>query len=296
MSKVLILGESGQLARALRQLAWPSGFTVTAAGRRELGGADQAADAVGAAIGDRRPDLVLNAAAYTAVDKAESEPAQARALNADLPLAAARACGDLDIPLVHVSTDYVFDGTKAGAYVERDLPNPLGVYGASKLAGDESIRQAARAPWAILRTSWLFSEADGSFPAKLLYRARNGEALRVVDDRVGCPTPAAALARAVQAVGLRLLERDPAALGLFNYCGAQAMSWHGFAARLVDTAVAAGMKRPALQAITSDQFPTAARRPLNSVLDCGRIGRELGIAPAIADAEIERVVRAILAR
>jgi dTDP-4-dehydrorhamnose reductase len=293
--KVLILGESGQLARALHDLAWPGGFAVTTIGRRQLGAADQAADAAAAAIKDKRPDLVLNAAAYTAVDKAESEPAQAHALNADLPLAVARVCSDLHIPLVHVSTDYVFDGAKTGAYLEQDAPDPLSVYGVSKLAGDCNV-QGSGARHAILRTSWVFSEAGDSFPAKLLNRARNGEAMRVVDDQRGCPTPVHSLAQAMQAVGLRLLDQGPAAQGLFNYCGAQAMSWHGFATRLIDYAVESGMKRPELQPISSDQFPTAARRPRNSVLDCTRIGRELGILPAGIDAEIERVVRAILAR
>jgi len=207
--KVLILGERGQLARALHGLAWPAGYEVSAIGRQKLGAADQAADAIAAAITSVRPSLVLNAAAYTAVDKAESEPAQARALNADLPLSAARACGELQIPLVHISTDYVFDGTKAGAYLEQDAPNPLNVYGATKLAGDRNIQRAEAAPSAILRTSWVFSAADESFPAKLLNRARNGETLRVVDDQRGCPTPVAALAQAMQMIGLRLLDRIP---------------------------------------------------------------------------------------
>jgi dTDP-4-dehydrorhamnose reductase len=294
--KVLILGERGQLARALHGLAWPAGYEVGAIGRRKLGAADQAADAVAAAITSVRPALVLNAAAYTAVDKAESEPAQARALNADLPLAAVRACGELNIPLVHISTDYVFDGTKAGAYLEQDAPNPLNVYGATKLAGDRNIQRAEAAPSAVLRTSWVFSAADESFPAKLLNRARNGEALRVVDDQRGCPTPAGALAQAMQVIGLRLLDRDSSALGLFNYRGAQAMSWCGFAARLVDAAVAAGLRRPDLQAITSDQFPTAAKRPRNSVLDCSKIARDCDIAPGEIDVEIGQAVRAILAR
>lgn len=295
MTNILILGESGQLARALRDLSWPGGFAVTAIGRRQLGAADQAAEAAAAAIAAMRAHLVLNAAAYTAVDKAESEPAQAHALNADLPLAAGRACAELGIPLVHVSTDYVFDGAKAGAYLEQDAPNPLSVYGASKLAGDRNVQENG-ASHSILRTSWVFSEAGDSFPAKLLNRARKGEALRVVDDQRGCPTPASALAQAMQAVGLRLLDRDPAALGLFNYRGAEEMSWHGFAAKLVEAAVAAGMKRPALHAITSDQFPAAAKRPRNSVLDCTKIVRDLDIAPAAIEDEIQRVVRAILAR
>lgn len=296
MANVLILGERGQLARALQDLAWPAGFAAAAIGRHQLGAADQAADAAAAAVKDKRPDLVLNAAAYTAVDKAESEPAQARALNADLPLAVARACRDLRIPLVHVSTDYVFDGTKAGAYLEQDAPNPLGVYGASKLAGDRNVQRAEGAPRAILRTSWVFSEAADSFPVKILRRALSGEALRVVDDQVGCPTPVSALAAAMQAMGLRLLDGDAAAQGLFNYCGAQAMSWYGFATRLVDCAVKAGLKRPDLRPVPSDQFPSAARRPRNSVLDCSKIMRDCDIAPAGIDAEIERVARTILAR
>lgn len=296
MANVLILGECGQLARALQDLVWPAGFAAAAIGRRQLGAADQVAETTAAAIAAARPRLVLNAAAYTAVDKAEAEPAQARALNADLPLAAARVCGDLGIPLVHVSTDYVFDGTKAGAYLEQDAPNPLSVYGASKLAGDRNVQRAEGAPRAILRTSWVFSEAADSFPAKILNRALSREALRVVDDQVGCPTPASALAAAMQAMGLRLLDGDATAQGLFNYCGALAMSWHGFATRLIDCAVKAGLKRPDLRPVSSDQFPTAARRPRNSVLDCSKIMRDCNIAPAGIDAEIERAVRTILAR
>lgn len=295
MPRILILGESGQLARALQDIVWPPGHEVTAVGRRHLGTADRAAGAAAAAIATARAHLVLNAAAFTAVDRAEREPEQAHALNADLPLAAARACRDLGIPLVHVSTDYVFDGAKAGAYVEQDAPNPLSVYGASKLAGDRNIQRTEGAH-AILRTSWVFSAADTSFPARLLSRARVGEVLRVVDDQTGCPTAAGALAHAMQAVGLRMLDRDPAALGLFNCCGAQAMSWHGFAARIVDAAVLAGKARPELRAITSAELPTAAKRPLNSVLDCAKFIREFRIAPAEIDAEIERVVGAILSR
>ena len=296
MPKILILGESGQLARALTDLSWPAGFTMTAIGRRQLGAADRAAKAAAAAIAADRPHLVLNAAAYTAVDKAEQEPVQAHALNADLPLAAARACGELHVPLVHVSTDYVFDGAKASGYLEQDAPNPLNVYGASKLAGDLNIQRTVGVSCAILRTSGVFSGSEDSFPAKILKRARNGEVLRIVDDQRGCPTPARALAQAMQVVGLRLLDRDPAALGLFNYCGAQAMSWHGFAARVVDAAVSAGMTRPELHAITSAEFPAAARRPRNSVLDCGKFIRAFGIAPAEIDADIAQAVKAILSR
>ena len=199
----------------MRALSWPAGTKVSSLGRRDLGTGDTAAAAAAAAIRRTRPHLVLNAAAYTAVDRAEAEPALAHALNAELPLAAAQACAELGIPLVHVSTDYVFDGEKATAYLETDPANPLSIYGASKLAGEINIesvaaadgwRRPTRLRWAILRSSWVFSGTGDSFPAKLLARARAGETLRVVDDQTGCPTTASALAQAMQAVGRRLLE------------------------------------------------------------------------------------------
>lgn len=295
MPKILILGEGGQLARALSELAWPGGGVTTALGRRQLGDAAVAAAAAATAIRDLRPELVLNAAAYTAVDRAETEPDLARALNADLPTAVARACAALDIPLVHVSTDYVFDGEKAGAYLETDSPNPLSVYGATKLAGDRGIESAAER-WAILRTSWVFSAAATAFPGRLLARAAAGEVLHVVDDQRGCPTPVRALAGAMQAVGLRLLDRDEAARGLFNFCGAHAMSRHAFAALLAETAVAMGMPQPDLRAVASDGFPAAAQRPRNSVLDCGLIVERCGVERPDVATDIADVVREILRR
>lgn len=300
MAGILILGEAGQLACALRALSWPGNAEITSLGRRSLGAAAEAPAAAGVAIRRMRPQLVLNAAAYTAVDRAEAESALAHALNAALPQAAAEACAALRIPFVHVSTDYVFDGENPGAYVETDAPNPLSVYGASKLAGDRAIEAVAAErtgleSWAILRTSWVFSESGDSFPQKLLRRARGGEALRVVDDQAGCPTTAGALAGAMRAIGLRLLDRDPIAIGLFNYCGAAAMSWHGFARLLLDAAGRAGLAVPPLQPISSAEFPTPARRPRRSVLDCGKIRRQCGLAAPAIDGELDGIVRAILA-
>ena len=305
MAAILILGESGQLATALRALSWPTGTKVSSLGRRDLGTGDTAAAAAAAAIRRTRPHLVLNAAAYTAVDRAEAEPALAHALNAELPLAAAQACAELGIPLVHVSTDYVFDGEKATAYLETDPANPLSIYGASKLAGDINIesvaaadgwRRPTRLRWAILRSSWVFSGTGDSFPAKLLARARAGETLRVVDDQTGCPTTASALAQAMQAVGRRLLDGDNAAAGLFNFCGAAAMSWHGFAGLVLDAAQRGGMTPPPLVPVASADYPAAARRPRRSVLDCGKIARHCGLMPRPIDDELDRIVRAILAR
>jgi dTDP-4-dehydrorhamnose reductase len=292
--KILVIGETGQLAQSLGGLRWPAGFDLVFVGRRQLPDGAPAAG-IRAALETGNPALVLNTAAYTAVDRAESEPEAASALNAALPQAVAEACGVLDIPLVHVSTDYVFDGEKRSPYLETDAPNPLSVYGATKLAGDLAIERAAPRRWAILRTSWVVSGFGETFPAKLLRRAKAGEPLRVVDDQWGCPTAASDLAHAMQKVGFRLLDDEPSACGLFHFRGASEMSWHGFAERLLSAAAEAGLPRPPLQAIKSADLNAPARRPAYSVLSCARIGQTLGIAGAKIEDEIERMVRHILA-
>lgn len=294
MLRIVIIGEGGQLAQSLGRLHWPAGTELSFHGRRSLGdgaGSGRLADLLRA----EGAHLVLNAAAYTGVDRAETDRDAAAALNTDLPAVLAGACGER-IPLVHVSTDYVFDGTKRAPYLETDAPNPLNVYGATKLAGDRKIESAGLRRWAILRTSWLVSELGDTFPVKILRRAQAGEALRVVDDQQGCPTAASELARAMQQIGLRLLDEDKAACGLFNFCGSAAMSWHDFAEKLLDAAQAAGLKRAPLQAIKSAELKAAARRPAYSVLSCARIRGRCGIAHADIDLEIERMVRSIVAR
>jgi len=289
--KILVIGETGQLAQSLGNLRWPGGLALEFAGRRHISGAFP--DAAARLVEERKPDLVLNTAAYTAVDRAESEPHAAHVANADLPLALAIVCGDLDIPLVHVSTDYVFDGEKRSPYLETDTPNPLGIYGATKLAGDRAVERAGLARWAILRTSWVVSEISETFPVKLLRRARAGEALRVVDDQWGCPTAASDLARAMLGVGLGLL--DGHASGLFNFCGASEMSWHGFTEKLLHAAEAAGLKRPPLHAIKTAELKAPARRPAYSVLSCARIQQALGISGMPIEDEIKRIARVVLA-
>lgn len=294
MSRILIIGESGQLAQSLRRLQWPQGLDPAFHGRRSLG--DRfAPDRVPDLIRTEAPVLVLNAAAYTAVDRAESEPHAAQALNAGLPRALAEACRAHDVPLIHVSTDYVFDGQKRSPYLESDAPNPLNVYGKTKLAGDLAIEQAAPRRWAILRASWVVSEIGDTFPVKLLRRARAGETLRVVDDQWGCPTAALDLARAVRDVAIQLLDDGRAACGLFNFCGAAEMSWHGFAQRVLTAAQGFGMKPPRLQTITTSELQAPARRPAYSVLSCAAIEQTFGLPPATIDDELDRMVRSILA-
>jgi dTDP-4-dehydrorhamnose reductase len=291
--KIVVIGESGQLAQSLRKLPWPAGFELEFIGRRRLLTGFFSSD-LHVAFDQLKPELVFNAAAYTGVDRAEGERAAASALNADLPAALAAACGKR-IPLVHVSTDYVFDGSKRAPYLETDAPNPLNVYGATKLAGDRKVEAAGLPRWAILRTSWLVSEIGETFPVKVLRRAQAGEALRVVDDQYGCPTAASDLARAMQDVGLRLLGGDEAACGLFNFRGASEMTWHGFADKLLAAAEGLGLKRPPLAAISSAELNAPARRPAYSVLSCARIKAACGLTGAAIESELKRMVQQILA-
>jgi len=292
--KIVIIGESGQLAQSLRKLRWPAGCELAFHGRKSFSNGrveDRACDVVRT----EGAHLVFNAAAYTAVDRAESEASAASILNAILPRTLAEVCRERDIPLVHVSTDYVFDGEKRSPYLETDAPNPLSVYGKTKLDGDRNVEQTGLRRWAILRASWVVSEIGESFPVKLLRRARAGEALRVVDDQRGCPTAAGELARAMQATGLRLLDDDPAASGLFNFCGASEMSWHGFAEKLLTAAEALGLKRPPLQVISSAELKAPARRPAYSVLSCARIKQACGLSGASIEQDIDRMVQVIAA-
>jgi dTDP-4-dehydrorhamnose reductase len=294
VTRILVIGESGQLARCLDGLRWPAGFDLAFIGRRQLPDGTPAAG-IRTALEGEKPALVLNTAAYTAVDRAESEPAAAAALNAALPRVLAETCDALDIPLVHVSTDYVFDGEKGAPYLETDAPNPLSVYGATKLEGDVAIQRAGLRRWAILRASWVVSEIGETFPVKVLRRARTEAELRVVDDQVGCPTSAHALARAMQSVGLRLLDGDEASRGLFNYCGAEAMSWFDFAERLLKEAARHGLRVPPLHRIGGAQLAAPARRPANSALSCAKIAAQCRIEPERCGPAIERMVPAILA-
>lgn len=270
MRRILVIGRTGQLAGALAAASWPAAIALVPRGRAEIDLAQPAR--VAAAVAAEKPALVINAAAYTAVDKAESEPDLAFAVNRDGPAALAEACRALGAPLIHVSTDYVFDGAKRGAYVEEDPVNPVSVYGASKQAGESAIR--ARLPaHVILRTAWVYAPQGQNFVRTMLRLGRERPELRVVDDQTGCPTSAAELARAVQAAALRLLAggRDH---GTFHFCGAGQTSWFGFAEAIFDLA---GGPRPRLTPIPTSGYPTPARRPANSVLDSARFARLYGV-------------------
>lgn len=244
-------------------------------------------------IRSTKPGLIVNAAAYTAVDRAEAEPDLAWRVNADAPGAMGEEARRLGIPLLHYSTDYVFDGSKATPYVETDEPNPLSSYGRSKLGGERAIRDSA-AYGAILRTSWVFGETGANFVQTILRLAAERETLRVVSDQIGAPTPAALIAE-VSARVIVMLESEGWPAGeLYHLASCRSISWHGFARTIVEKAWQHGMAsrlRPeAIEPIDSKDYPTAARRPLNSRLDCGKLETRFTLELPDWEPYLERVV------
>jgi len=214
-----------------------------------------------------RPDVVINAAGYTAVDRAEEEVKLAFAVNRDGAANLAKACSAIHIPMVHISTDYVFDGSKQGAYTEDDPIAPLGVYGASKAAGEDAVR--AYCPHhLILRTSWVFSAHGNNFVKTMLRLGAERKEISVVADQWGCPTAASELARGIMA----LLEEGKSAWGIYDFCQPEPITWYDFAKAIFDEARRHGMplRIEGLKAITTADYPTPAERPANSVMDCRR--------------------------
>lgn len=271
---VLLVGRAGQLAQALAAALPAAGHRVTVLGRPELDLAAPASLAAALAALPVVPQLVINAAAHTAVDRAEDEPDLAFAVNAVAPGLLASAAARWGAGFLHFSTDYVFDGGLGRPYREDDAPRPLGVYGASKLAGEAAVR-AANPRHLILRTAWVCS-ATGSNFLRTMLRLAAREELGVVADQFGAPSFAGDLAAAV----LRLLP--PLArgegCGTFHLTGAPYTSWHGFAAAIFAALAARGRPVPRLRALTTAAYPTRARRPADARLDCSRLAALHGIA------------------
>jgi len=274
-TRILVIGAQGQIARELERAALPSGFALRTAGRATLDIARR--DAVMEAVVRERPALVVNAAAYTAVDRAETEPEAARAINADGPGWLAEATADLGVPLVHISTDYVFDGSKDGAYVEADPVRPLGAYGTSKEAGERAVR-AANPRHVILRTAWVYSPFGQNFVKTMLRLGAERDELRVVADQRGCPTSAGEMARGIVEIARQLLlDRREDAWGTYHLAGSGETTWHGLAEAVFELAAPALGRRPVVHAITTADYPTPACRPANSVLDCAKAERAFGV-------------------
>lgn len=283
--RALVVGRDGQLARALG-LADPA---LDRLGRDTLDVADAAA--AERLVRDRAPDIVVNAAAYTDVEAAEDDVEAAHAVNRDGVAALARGAAAAGAALVHVSTDYVFDGTKAGEWTEADRPGPLNVYGASKLAGEEAAL-AANPRTLVLRTSWVYSPWGRNFVTAML-RLGERERLTIVDDQRGKPTSALCLARAILAIAPRLAGAPAEApvWGVRHYAGAGAVSWAGFAREIFALARGPLIGRvPEIVPIATADYPTRARRPLNSALDCAAFERDFGVATVDWRAALAEVI------
>lgn len=270
---LLICGANGQLGR---ELSLRAGDDAIALDRSALDIRD--ADAVLRAIEQHRPRVVINAAAYTAVDKAESERESAEAINRDGAENLARACERHGAALLHVSTDYVFDGSGARAWRETDTPAPLGIYGDSKWQGEQRVA-AACTRHLILRVSWLFGAHGANFVKTMLRLARERPELRVVADQHGKPTPAADFAQALLALAQRIADGEMLPWGTYHYAGEPATTWHGFAEAIVSEAQQLGLidHAPRVSAIATRDYPTPAQRPVNSILDTTRTQAALGL-------------------
>jgi dTDP-4-dehydrorhamnose reductase len=288
---VLVFGKAGQVARELGNLAWPDSWRVSCLGRDDCD--LTATGAAAGAIVAHRPDIVINAAAYTAVDKAESDGAAAFALNAAAPGEMAAASAAADIPLLHISTDYVFDGKSDAPYRETDHCAPLGAYGASKLAGEITVR-AAQPRHVILRTAWVFSPHGANFVRTMLRLGAEREELAVVGDQLGGPTAAIDIARTLARIA-QAVAAGADAFGTYHYTGMPFTSWHGFATAIFDRVAARGMKVPSrIKQITTAEYPTPAPRPANSRLDCGAISRDWGIDQSSWEDALDRCLATLL--
>ena len=262
---VLVFGQTGQVARELARIA-PGALCL---GRAEADLSDP--DACAEAIRARRPRAVINAAAWTAVDKAEEQETEAHVVNADSPGAMARACADLGIPLVQISTDYVFGGAGTDPFTPDTPPAPLGAYGRTKLAGEEAVR-ASGCVHGILRTSWVFSAHGTNFVKTMLRLSETRDSLRIVEDQIGGPTPAAAIAGACLTMAERLIQ-SPDLSGTYHFSGAPDVSWKDFATEIFRQAG----RTVAVTGIPTSDYPTPAARPLNSRLDCSGLKTAFGI-------------------
>jgi dTDP-4-dehydrorhamnose reductase len=268
---LLIVGAGGQLGRELVAEVSARNNAAVAAGRDELDITQ--GEAVRRFVREAAPRAIINAAAYTAVDKAESETQAAHAINALGPEHLAGAAAELDIPLLHVSTDYVFDGEKSGAYTEDDPVAPLGIYGRTKEEGERRVR-AAHAKHVILRTSWVYGMYGSNFLKTMLRLSGERDELRVVADQRGCPTATIDIARALLAAEAAL--NNSLKWGTYHFAGTGVTTWHGFACEIVRAAAGAGGRPVPVIAIATKDYPTPAKRPANSVLDSTRFAAAFG--------------------
>ncbi|MDH4742985.1 dTDP-4-dehydrorhamnose reductase [Sphingomonas sp. CBMAI 2297] len=288
--RILVTGRDGQVARALA--ARSAGHELLFLGRPELDLARP--EAIHEAVARLTPDLVFSVAAYTAVDRAEVEPAVAEKVNAAGPGALARAAAAMGAPIVHLSTDYVFDGTLDRPYREEDVVGPIGAYGATKLRGEQAVRESG-AEWLILRTAWVYSPFGGNFVRTMLRLAEERAELSVVSDQIGCPTSAFDIADALLQVAGQW-SGDGAAWrsGLYHFAGSEACSWADFARRIFSLSGEMGGPAAHVRDIPASEWPTRARRPANSRLDSAHFAEVFGFRAQGFDDGLRPVIAAIL--
>lgn len=274
--RILVTGGNGQLGTELKRYVWPDGWAMKAIDIDELDLRDTAA--ITAMVASRPWAAVISAGAYTAVDKAESDILTVWAVNAMAPAAFAEACAKAGIPIVQVSTDYVFDGARYGAWEVTDPVAPLGVYGASKLGGELAVRTSG-ARHAIVRTAWVISAHGNNFIKTMLRVGATNPTLRVVDDQYGSPTSAIDLAAALATITMRLVEDPAAPTGTYHFSNAGAVTWAGFAREIFAQSAARGGVSADVQGITTAEYPTPATRPANSLLSHDAITRDYAIHP-----------------
>jgi dTDP-4-dehydrorhamnose reductase len=280
---ILLTGGGGQVGTEFQRLA---------PGREQLDLADP--DSIAAFVSSRPWAAVINSGAYTAVDKAQTDPVTAWKVNALAPAAFAWATAQAGIPLIQLSTDYVFDGSKATAYVEDDPVGPVSVYGASKEAGEQAVR-TGNPRHLILRTAWVVSPHGANFIKTMLRLAETRDHLTVVDDQRGCPTSATDIARTLATVVTRMAQDDAAPAGTYHFVNSGDATWCGLAREVFAQTQARGLTVPTVEAIPTSAYPTPARRPANSQLDTAKLTRDFGVEPRNWRTAISEVVETLLA-
>ena len=288
-TRIAVIGASGQVARALASAAYARGILATCAGRDDINISDECS--IERVVQAAKPTVVINAAAYTAVDKAETDTNDARRINVEGPAHIAAVCDRLGVPMIHISTDYVFDGRKTSPYLEDDARNPLSVYGKTKSDGEDAVR-AALSKHIIVRTAWVYSTYGSNFVKTMLRFGAERDVVRVISDQYGSPTSADDLASALLDMTQRLASDGGAApWGSYHLAGSGQTTWHGLAAETFRLSALAGNKVPKLEAISTAEYPLPAVRPQYGVLDTRKIQAAFGIALPPWQQSLEACIR-----
>lgn len=286
--RILIIGCNGQVGFLLKEIL-TNKVELLALTRQELDITNE--NLVNESVNNFKPNVVINAAAYTAVDKAENEEELAFSINSDGPGYLAKAASKVNAALIHISTDYVFEGNKSGQYLETDQVNPQGVYGRSKLSGELAVSQNC-SKHIILRTAWVFGEHGNNFVKIMLRLAKERDELRVVSDQFGGPTYAGDIAKAIITIVNKIDTCKSVDWGVYHYSGLPQVSWYEFSKKILSKAKTKGLleKTPQLTAISTKEFPTQAKRPMNSKLSCKAIEAKFGIVPSDWQTELNNIM------